>query len=32
MHNEGLRNLYCSPSIIKKVKIRKKRSDGHVKN
>jgi hypothetical protein len=30
LHNEGLRDLYCSPSIIRIVKSRRMRWEGHV--
>jgi hypothetical protein len=30
LHNEGLNDLYCSPSIVRVVKSRKMRWTGHV--
>jgi hypothetical protein len=30
LHNEGLRDLYCSPSIIRIIKSRRMRWAGHV--
>jgi hypothetical protein len=30
VHNEGLHNLYCSPSIIRMIKSRRVRWEGHV--
>jgi hypothetical protein len=30
LHNEGLRNLYCSPDIIRMIKSRMIRWAGHV--
>jgi hypothetical protein len=30
LHNEELRNLYSSPSIIRKIKSKRMRREGHV--